>query len=162
LLYVISRLGSYFADGFTGLLILRLLCGLATAAMLTLSAMLIGDYWTGRRQDIALSWLGVMPAVGSMAFLFAAGYLTQAGGWRVPFLLFMTAVPVLLAAALVIDEPNDVRPVSDERASRSGPLPSGMAFLTLQMFVAGCAISKRASMIRRSPPPCLAWLRSRP
>jgi MFS family permease len=130
-----SGLAGYWVESFWALLLCRLISCFATAVAATVCATLVGDYFEGRLQVVAVSWLGIMPSFVSVVALLLAGYLVKIGGWHMPFLLFLITVPIWLAAFFIIEESCDV--AVDAGARELARLPRGMGVLTFWMFLGG-------------------------
>jgi MFS family permease len=80
---------------------------------------LIGDYFFGERRE---RWIAVQIAAGSIAAIILialGGFLGEMIGSRGPFLLYLLAIPVSLAAALVLFEPVRNSPTNAPGAGRS-------------------------------------------
>jgi MFS family permease len=135
----LSGSAGFWVENFWTLLAFRLISGFAASAIGTIDATLVGDYFTGRMRDRAVAWLGIVPSFGSIVALLLGGYLARIGGWHLPFLLFLIAVPVFIVAFFVIEEPRITAAPARSAASASGRLPVGMTALTFWMVVAGIA-----------------------
>ena len=90
----------------------RFAIGITEAAIMTIATTLIGDYFKGETRD---KWLALQVGFGSIAAIVlvaAGGFLGEALGSRGPFLLYIAALPIALAAALILFEPEqDIPPV---------------------------------------------------
>lgn len=127
----------WWVEAFWTFLACRIACGFASSAIATVCTTLAGDYFHGRMRDVAISWLGITPSLGSVVALLAAGYLASTGGWHLPFLLFTLAFPILLFAAWLLDEPATVGgAASGGGKERLPPAVVGVAFW---MLLAGVA-----------------------
>lgn len=94
----------FLADLFA-IIAARVLLGITEAVIMTLATALIGDYFEGALRQ---RWISIQIAVGSLSatvLLAAGGLLGDALGTRGPFLLYLSALGVALAAALVLHEP---------------------------------------------------------
>ena len=83
----------------------RVLLGIAEAAIMTVATALVGDYFTGERRE---KWIALQIAAGSIAAILLiaiGGFLGETFGSRGPFLLYLLAIPVAIAAALILFEP---------------------------------------------------------
>lgn len=84
----------------------RVALGIVEAIIMTVATALIGDYYEGERRE---RWIALQIAVGSLAaiaLIAIGGGLGEAFGSRGPFLLYLLALPIALAVALVLFEPN--------------------------------------------------------
>ncbi|MEU1123412.1 MFS transporter [Streptomyces sp. NPDC005899] len=84
-------------DSLPGIVVSRVLLGIAEAAVMTCCTTLIGDYYTGRIRDRYLA-LQTMCASASATVFFVCGGALGAISWRAPFWLY--AVGLLLAPAM--------------------------------------------------------------
>lgn len=95
----------WFLDNLSHLIAARVALGLAEAIIMTVATALIGDYFEGERRE---RWIALQIAVGSLAaiaLIAIGGGLGEVFGSRGPFLLYLLAIPVALAAATVLFEP---------------------------------------------------------
>lgn len=84
----------------------RVALGLTEAVIMTVATVLIGDYFVGERRQ---KWIAMQVAVGSVAaivLIAIGGGLAEVFGSRGPFLLYLVAVPIALASAVILYEPN--------------------------------------------------------
>ncbi|MEL0212629.1 MAG: MFS transporter, partial [Novosphingobium sp.] len=103
--------------------------GVVEAVIMTVATALIGDYFEGAQRE---KWIALQVAVGSIAaiaLIAIGGALGDALGSRGPFLLYLLALPVVLAAALVLFEP--VRQSQATEPGRSASVLSAIAPLVV-------------------------------
>lgn len=84
----------------------RIALGLAEAVIMTCSTTLIGDYFAGERRE---RWVAIQIAVASVSaivLIATGGALGEFVGSRGPFWLYVLALPVALACALILFEPD--------------------------------------------------------
>lgn len=88
------------------ILVARVLLGFAEAMIMTVSTTLIGDYFVGERRE---RWVAIQIAVASVSaivLIAIGGALGEVFGSRGPFWLYVLALPVALACALILFEPD--------------------------------------------------------
>ena len=127
-----------FVDTFAAVIGLRFLQGIGASALVTLAVTLIGDLYSGARQDAIIGVNGSTIGIGAAAYPLVGGSLA-AVRWELPFLFFGCGVLVGIVATFVIEEP-DTEQSSDVRTylGRLGAvarLPEAMAIF-LALFVA--------------------------
>jgi MFS family permease len=86
------------------LLASRLILGLAAAGYVTIAVALVGDYYAGEARDKLIGWFSVVGGGGTMLVLFAAGKLTEFGGWHAPFFLYLAGFPLAILAFFTVFE----------------------------------------------------------
>jgi MFS family permease len=129
----------WFMESLAAIIASRVALGIVEAAIMTLTTALIGDYFEGERRE---RWIALQVAAASIAatvLLAAGGALGEALGSRGPFLLYLSALGVALAAAIVLHEPERGKPAGVAGASvlaRVLPLASvtfgvGIVFYTI-------------------------------
>ena len=105
LIYAVAGSLPLFLTDLKHIIASRFVLGVVEAAIMTVATALIGDYFTGERRE---KWIGIQIATGSFAAIIliaAGGFLGEAFGSRGPFLLYALAIPIALAAAIILYEP---------------------------------------------------------
>lgn len=102
-LYGIAGSACALAPSFEWLLALRLLSGLGSGSLSSLSLALIGDLYTGRRRVEAVGFRISMATAASGIYPVLAGAI-GVFGWQYPFLMFLLALPVGFVAMRVLDD----------------------------------------------------------
>jgi MFS family permease len=93
-------LGSLYA-----IIVSRAFVGLADAAVMTCSLILIGDYWDGRPRQRVLALQTTVGAGSAVLFQMAGGFVGDAWGWRAPFGLYALTLPLGVAMHHCLWEP---------------------------------------------------------
>lgn len=104
-LYAAFGIIPWFLDSLLQIVASRVALGLCEAAIMTVATALIGDYFDGARRE---RWIALQVAVGSIAaiaLIAIGGALGEFLGSRGPFLLYLLALPVALAAVTILFEP---------------------------------------------------------
>ncbi|WP_431358553.1 MFS transporter [Streptomyces atroolivaceus] len=97
ILYTLFGTGPLWLDSLHGIVVSRVLLGIAEAAIMTCCTTLIGDYYTGKLRDRYFA-LQTMCASASATVFFVFGGVLGAVSWRAPFWLY--AVGLLLAPVM--------------------------------------------------------------
>ncbi|MFJ4616963.1 MFS transporter [Streptomyces sp. NPDC088812] len=130
-LYALFGTAPLWIDSLYGIVLSRVLVGVAEAAVMTCCTTLIGDYWTGRERDRLLALQTMCASVSATAFLVLGGALGSTG-WRTPFWLY--AVGLLLAPAMARALPAPA-PAAPRPAAVPRPFPArrmaGICLLTV-------------------------------
>lgn len=129
-----------FLHDLTQILAARIGLGLVEALIMTVSTVLIGDYFEGERRE---KWISVQVGSASIAAIIliaASGALAEMFGSRGPFLLYLLAIPAALAAAIILFEPKVIRPLSatsDTRFPFSVVLPLALTtvFVGISFYI---------------------------
>ncbi len=125
----------FLADLFQ-ILAARIALGMVEAIIMTVATTLIGDYFEGEQRE---KWIALQVACGSVAaivLIAIGGGLGELFGSRGPFLLYLLALPIALAASLILFEPPI--PPADSAAVR--PVFPFKAVLPLVLTTLGVAI----------------------
>lgn len=119
-LYGVFGLAPFFMDDLHAILVTRAGVGVAEAMLVTVGKALIGDYFTGERRQ---RWVGYQTAIDAAlgTLMWFIGGALASFGWRSPFLLYIVAVPLLVAVIFLLWEPE---PSEDDVAETAGsPFP---------------------------------------
>ena len=134
-LYAVFGILPWFLDDLFQIIAARFALGVVEAVIMTLATVLIGDYFAGERRE---RWIAAQIAVGSIAAIILiaiGGLLGELLGSRGPFLLYLIALPIALAAAIGLFEPHASK---SEEAVGSQAFPFGIVFpLALITFGVG-------------------------
>lgn len=89
----------------TGLLIGRAFLGLAVGAIMTTSIALIADYYQGPKRNQIMGTQAAFMGYGGVVFLTLGGFLADIG-WRIPFLIYLSAFAILPLIIFCLIEPD--------------------------------------------------------
>ncbi|MFF7528875.1 MFS transporter [Streptomyces bobili] len=123
-LYALFGTVPLWLDSLHGILLSRVLVGVAEAAIMTACTTLIGDYYSGRIRDRYLA-RQTMCASASATLFFVLGGALGAAGWRAPFWLY--AVGLLLAPVMARALPN---PTTAGLGALPNPTTAGLGVST--------------------------------
>jgi len=120
------------------ILVSRLGVGVAEAILMTVSTMLLGDYFEPDRRDRYLAYQVVYTSVSAVIFLIIGGMLGEAG-WRVPFTAYFAALAILPAAIVFIWEPTAtaLAPAGHRRGALV-PWRAILPICAITFFAGGC------------------------
>ncbi len=107
ILYALGGSSGFYCTSLYQILVGRAVLGLAVAGVMTCCTTLIGDYYDGPPRRRFLGWQSAFMALGGVVFLMTGGLLANFG-WRMPFLVYLTAlllVPAVLAGIYEPDRP---------------------------------------------------------
>lgn len=147
LVYAAAGSAPLFLTDLKQIIASRFLLGIFEAAIMTVATTLIGDYFTGERRE---KWIGVQIATGSFAAIIliaAGGFLGEAFGSRGPFLLYVLAIPIAFAAAIILYEPLKT---SSDRQSQVVPFPL-KAVLPLILITGGIGLLFYTVVVQLGP-----------
>ena len=88
LLFVVCGCSGLVVTDFTLLVGSRLILGLATGIMMSLSITFAGDYFEGDARERVLGYAAASSSVVSVVIVFAGGWLVEWFGWRAPFAFY--------------------------------------------------------------------------
>lgn len=92
-------------DDLRMILAARVALGVTEAIIMTVATALVGDYFTGERRERWVSIQIATASVSAIVLIAAGGALGEALGSRGPFWLYLLALPVAAAAAMILFEP---------------------------------------------------------
>lgn len=146
-LYAAFGIIPWFLTGLLQIIGARVALGIVEAIIMTVATALIGDYFEGARRE---KWIALQVAVGSLAaiaLIAVGGALGDALGSRGPFLLYLLALPVALAATFILFEP----PVRDSPAGTVKPTAALAAVLPLVVTTLGVGVLFYTIIVQLGP-----------
>ncbi|QDX27672.1 MFS transporter [Sphingomonas suaedae] len=111
----------------------RIALGVTEAIIMTVATALVGDYFTGERRERWVSIQIATASVSAIVLIAAGGALGEALGSRGPFWLYLLALPVALAATLILFEPTKTAASAPAAAGKA----QGIAMLVAITFGVG-------------------------
>lgn len=95
----------YMIDSLPVLLASRALLGIGAAGIYVTATILLTEYFTNERQrETILCWQGAFITSGGVVCLLLGGVLASIG-WRMPFLIYLVALPLIPLIAIGLYEP---------------------------------------------------------
>lgn len=130
-----------FLESLYAIIASRIALGCVEAVIVTISTMLIGDYYSGALRQKYLALQTTFASASAVLFFMIGGALGEFG-WRVPYIVY--ALPLLLAAfaQLLLWEPKPDDLARAEEQSRDGPQtfrPYLLAGICLITFIGALA-----------------------
>lgn len=95
-------------DSLHAIFAVRIALGLAEAVIMTVATAMVGDYFEGERRERWVSIQIATASVSAIALIAMGGALGELFGSRGPFWMYLLALPVAAAAALILFEPHQV------------------------------------------------------
>ncbi|RBP47184.1 MFS transporter [Arenicella xantha] len=124
----------FFLSDIKQIIVARIILGVAEAVIMTIATALIGDYFKGKERE---RWVALQIATVSLSaivLIAVGGILGEVLGSRGPFLLYLLALPVAAAIAIILFEPE--RSASSlSTASDKLPLARILPLLLTTLFV---------------------------
>jgi MFS family permease len=108
-LYILGGMIPFFVDSFWVVVASRVVIGIGEAAVLTVTNTLMADYFEDKARHRWLMIQGLTGSVMGSVVIFCSGFLA-AQGWQYPFLVYVLALPILIAGWFHLYEPS-ARPV---------------------------------------------------
>jgi MFS family permease len=102
-LYAVGGASGFFASSMAEILVGRVILGVGVAGTLTIATMLSADLWTGRARVQFMGRQAAAISAGGAAFLVLGGVLAEMS-WRAPFLIYLLALPIAVAAWRLLPE----------------------------------------------------------
>ncbi|WP_238717523.1 MFS transporter [Natronorubrum halophilum] len=103
-LYVVAGGSGYVLATLPSILVGRATLGLAVAGIMTSATTLIADYYSGVRREELLGKQAAFMSFGGVIFLPLGGFLADVG-WRVPFLIYVSAAVLVPLMVVAVYEP---------------------------------------------------------
>jgi MFS family permease len=97
LLFAVSGAAGAVAPDIWTMLLSRMVLGLASAGLGTVSMGFINDYYATEKRDRLIGWYALLGSAGALVVLLAAGALAEID-WRAPFALYLIGLPIFLLA----------------------------------------------------------------
>ena len=95
-------------DSLHAIFAVRVALGLAEAVIMTVATAMVGDYFEGERRERWVSIQIATASVSAIALIAMGGALGEIFGSRGPFWMYLLALPVAAAAAIILFEPHKV------------------------------------------------------
>jgi len=132
LLFAVSGAAGAVAPDIWTMLISRMVLGLASAGLGTVSMGFINDYYATEKRDRLIGWYALLGSGGALVVLIAAGALAEID-WRAPFALYLIGLPIfLLALPTIRDLP---RTETAGATAGQGSIAGATGYLTLIVLV---------------------------
>ncbi len=122
-LYGVAGLAPMVLDDFTAIFSARIVLGICEAAIITLSATLLGDYFTGRARERWLASMSTTVTLSVVLLLAIGGWLGSLLGWRGPFAAYAVAFLIAPLTIMVIWEPKRKAASGAEESIPKEPFP---------------------------------------
>lgn len=113
--YLVSAVAPYFLDTLQPIVASRFFLGFTAAALMAIGFTMVGDYLPEEKRAGTIGLLSAFNMIASLITVPLAGYVGEMG-WRVPFLLYLLAAP-LLALALPSALPPPRKPANATSAA---------------------------------------------
>jgi len=132
ILYGLAGTAPLYLDNLPLIVATRALVGVAEAGAMTVSTIMIGDYFSGQRRDRIIAAQTTLASVSGIAISLMGGWLGE-WGWRGPFLVYGAMVLLLPPMLLWLWEP--------ARARRQQAAPAHLQGLATPGFIGALAVS---------------------
>ncbi|WP_143730578.1 MFS transporter [Microbulbifer sp. GL-2] len=103
-LYGLAGTSALLQNSLEGILVSRMLLGVAVAGTMTSVTALVGDYFTPKQRQVYMSQQGAFISLGGVIFLLTGGLLADLH-WRGPFAIYAVALLLIPAVLLYLPEP---------------------------------------------------------
>src|SRR5690606_27510757 len=104
--YALFGIIPWFMRELPALLAARILLGATEAVIMTTATTLIADYFEGVKRERWIARQMVVVSLAAIVLVGLGGWLGDALGSRGPFLLYLLGLPIAVAAALLLFEPD--------------------------------------------------------
>lgn len=141
MLYAMAGTTGLYLNTLEGILMGRAVLGLGVSGVMTTTLTLISDYYQGAERNRMMGLLSSFMALGGVMFLLLGGLLADIH-WRMPFLIYFSALLLIPLVLYSIEEPQFIResPTEDrahflkELPIRTMALVYGIGFLGMAVF----------------------------
>ena len=113
----LSALGCGLSMNFNMLILFYMLTGLGVTMVGPMATALVGEYFPSDERASALGWYGAAGGISHMVGSQVIGFISELGGWRIPFLAY--ALPVSLLSIVLVSSQLPPEKVDLQRSSRS-------------------------------------------
>lgn len=120
--YGLAGMAPLVLGGLPQILISRTILGICEAAIITLSATLIGDYFSGAERSRWLGLTATFASFSAMAFAAISGLLADAWGWRGATSVYGIGLLFIPAMLLLTRAPTEHAPAERSEAQARFPL----------------------------------------
>jgi len=136
LLYGLAGSSGFILSSLGSILVGRAFLGLAVAGVMTSVTTLIADYYLGQARARFMGLQAAFMGLGGVIFLTAGGFLADFS-WRLPFLIYLSALIILPFIVLQLYEPRrSLARTTTQNAHGSNPTQMPVALLILIYGVA--------------------------
>ncbi len=132
LLFAVSGAAGAVAPDIWTMLLSRMVLGLASAGLGTVSMGFINEYYATGKRDRLIGWYALLGSGGALVVLIAAGALAEID-WRAPFALYLIGLPIFLLALPTIKDVERARIV--ETGAGGGSVAGATGILLLIVLI---------------------------
>ncbi|MXO70056.1 MFS transporter [Alteraurantiacibacter buctensis] len=122
LLYALAGVVPLLLADLVEIMVARVFLGIAEAAIMTVATALIADYFLGEQRDKWFALQVGFVSIAAIVLVALGGLLGEGFGSRGPFLMYFVAIPIAVAAALILFEPGEL---SHQADTDTGGFPVG-------------------------------------
>lgn len=95
-----------YVDNVWVLVATRFVLGITASGIVTVTLIMIGEYFTPEMRARMLGYQAAIGAAGALIIIQLSGRIADFGGWRAPFALYLLAIPMLLMALAIPRKPS--------------------------------------------------------
>ena len=115
--YGLFGLMPMFLDSLYAIIVSRIALGCVEAVVVTISTMLIGDYYSGAQRQKYLALQTTFASSSAILFFMVGGALGEIG-WRMPYVVYAVPLALALLSKIMLWEPQAANMASDEEQAR--------------------------------------------
>ncbi|MFY0751802.1 MFS transporter [Pseudomonas sp. NFX5] len=116
--YGVFGLMPMFLDSLYAIIVSRIALGCVEAVVVTISTMLIGDYYSGAQRQKYLALQTTFASSSAILFFMVGGALGELG-WRMPYVVYAVPLALALLSKVMLWEPRAASMASDEEQARN-------------------------------------------